>query len=324
MMAGKSASGGKSQDRPRLGRGLSSLIVNSAPAPAAASYQTDETVTGKQPRPMEIAVDQIGPNPHQPRKKFDKQQLEELANSIRQQGVLQPLLVAPMAGQATGSQKPYILIAGQRRLLAASRAGLENVPCFIRQADPRQIVEWAIIENIQRADLNAVERAQAYRDVIDRFGLTQAQLAEQMGTSRESVSNYLRILDLCDVVQQLLLSERLTFGHARALASLSGSAARQKALAKKVVADQLSVRQLEALVTADLAGPGGSDTKPKRKPADKAAYIRDLEAQLTRHIGTRVSITPGKKQHTGKLTIDYYSLADFDRILSSLGAAVES
>jgi ParB family chromosome partitioning protein len=323
-MAGKSISAGKAQDRPRLGRGLSSLIVNSAPAPAAGGYQADETVTDKTPRPMEIAVDQIGPNPHQPRKQLDETQLEELTNSIRQQGVLQPLLVAPTSGQATDGQKPYILIAGQRRLMAAARAGLENVPCFIRQADSRQIVEWAIIENIQRADLNAVDRAKAYRDVIDRFGLTQAQLAEQMGTSRESVANYLRILDLCDGVQQLLLSDKLTFGHARALAALSGKPARQQALAKKVIADQLSVRQLEALVTAELTGRSGSESKSKRAKADKAAYIRDLEAQLTRHIGTRVNISPGKKQHTGKLTIDYYSLADFDRILSSLGAAVES
>ena len=320
-----------SNQRPRLGRGLSSLIVNTAPpaetveaAPQAdpqgtgayVSHAHDETAAEAR-TPVEIPVDKIAPNPYQPRKKIDPDELAHLAESIRQQGILQPLLVAP---NTTGDD--YILIAGQRRLAAAKEAGLENVPVMIREASDEQILEWAIIENIQRADLNPVERATAYRDSIDRFKLTQAQLAQRLGTSRESISNYLRILDLCDDVQGLLLADKLSFGHARALAGLSGKPAKQLAMARKVVDKQLSVRQLEALVAA--AQSLDPAAAAPRARAAKSAYIVDLEQQLTQQLASRVTISPAKKANSGKLTIDYHSLDDFDRIVEALGVSISS
>ena len=311
----------QTQSRPRLGRGLSSLIVNTAPKKDSGTYVAVDESAKPVVEALEVSIDQIAPNPYQPRKQFDKQQLADLAESIRQQGVLQPLLLSP-AGQAHAGGKPYVLVAGQRRLQAAGQAGLKTVPAIVRQASDEQILEWALIENIQREDLNAVERAQAFRDVIDRFELTQAQLAERLGTSRETVANYLRVLDLCDDVQKLLLAGRLTFGHARALAGLAGQADRQLALAKRVIKDQLSVRQLEGLLAAD---PTRQESQPAKRPArTKPPYISDLEQQLTQQIGTRVTISPGKSKHTGKMTIEYYSLEDFDRILSTLGASVDS
>ncbi|MHC4986512.1 MAG: ParB/RepB/Spo0J family partition protein [Planctomycetota bacterium] len=312
-MASKSA-----QNRPRLGRGLSSLIVNTAPKEDGTYASTDPTPVGAQ-EPATIPIAQISPNPYQPRKQFDAEQLKELTDSIRRQGVLQPILVAPNGAKTP--DKPFVLIAGQRRLQAATQAGLDNVPAFVRQASDQQIQEWAIIENIQREDLNPIERAEAFRGVMDRFSLTQAQLGERLGTSRETVANYLRLLDLCDDVRKLLLAGRLSFGHARALAALAGQQARQTRLAKKAIDRNLSVRQLEAMVAADVARTG----QPKRRgSADKPAYVRDLEQQLTQQVGTRVTIAPGRSKDKGKLTIEYYSLDDFDRILNKLGVSLDS
>ena len=319
-----------SNQRPRLGRGLSSLIVNTAPPaepaetqqadPQVASTYVSETptepaATGK--TPIEVPVDKINPNPYQPRKKVDAAELAQLAESIRQQGILQPILVAP---NATGDD--YVLIAGQRRLAAAKEAGLQSVPVMVRQASDEQILEWAIVENIQRADLNPVERATAYRDVIDRFKLTQAQLAQRLGSSRESIANYLRILDLCDRVQGLLLADKLSFGHARALAGLSGKPEKQLSLARKVIDNQLSVRQLEALVAA--AQSLDPAAAAPRARAAKSAYIVDLEQQLTQQLASRVTISPAKKPNSGKLTIDYHSIEDFDRIVEALGVSISS
>ena len=317
-----------SNQRPRLGRGLSSLIVNTAPpaepveAAPPASRDAGAYVSEAQPdtgskTPIRIPVGKISPNPYQPRKTIDPDSLSQLTESIRQQGILQPILVAP---NTTGDD--YILIAGQRRLAAAKEAGLENVPVMVREASDEQILEWAIVENIQRADLNAVERATAYRDVIDRFKLTQAQLAERLGTSRESIANYLRILDLCDGVQDLLLADKLSFGHARALAGLSGKPQKQLSLARKVIDKQLSVRQLEALVAA--AQSLDPAAAAPRARAAKSAYIVDLEQQLTQQLASRVTISPAKKANTGKLTIDYHSLDDFDRIVEALGVSISS
>ncbi len=314
----------QTHQKPRLGRGLSSLVVNTAPpAEDVGTYVSADSPVPTDSKPRELAVEKIAPNPYQPRKTFDKTQLAELTESIRKQGVLQPLLVAP-APEGRSEEAPYILIAGQRRLRAAHDAGLTEVPVVVRKASDEQILEWAIIENIQRSDLNAVERAQAFRDVMDRFSLTQAQLAERVGSSRESVANYLRILDVCDSVQKMLLDGKLSFGHARALAGLSGKSDKQRSLAKRAVNKQLSVRQLEALVAAAQTGADAGDEGPTRSADPKAPHIADLEQQLARHLSTRVVIKPGRKQHTGQLTIDYNSLDDFDRLLTKLGVSLES
>jgi len=311
--------------KPRLGRGLSALIVNSAAPPAQGQYAAEDAASAAHrpaapaDQPREIPIDQIAANPYQPRQEFSDEHIAELAESIRAQGVLQPLLVAPAEG---GADRPFAVVAGERRLRAARQAGLETVPCLVRQATPQQMLEWAMIENIQREDLNPVEQARAYRDYMDRFHLTQSQVAERLGQARPTVANYLRLLDLADAVQQLLLGDQLTFGHAKVLAGLAGQPAKQLALAKKAARNSLSVRQLEGLVTS--MRPDAASPKAGRSRADKPAYIRDLQDQLTRHIGTKVTIAPGRAKDTGKVVIEYYSLDDFDRILGSLGVTVDS
>lgn len=318
----------------RLGRGLSSLINSSAatedtggpPLTRAAGYVAEDvgvpiesaSISGE---PLEVRVDEIAPNPHQPRRTFQPEALAELTASIRQQGVLQPVLVVRSVGG--GSQSPYVLIAGERRLRAARLAGLETIPCLVRKANEQQMLEWSLIENIQRSDLNAIERAQAYRHYMDRFGLTQAEVAERTGESRPNVANYLRTLDLCDGVQEMLVSGELTFGHARALAGLAGRSELQERLAKRIVEGMMSVRQAEQMVAAARDGqaeaPGGSRKDGRAKPP----YVLDLESQLTRAIGTRVVIRPGRAKNTGRIVIDYYSIDEFERIAGSLGLQPE-
>ena len=309
-------------DRPRLGRGLSSLIVNSAEQ--SADDRAYQHVTGLPPvetiqhappgQPQEISIDQIAPNPYQLRRQFKPEELAELTDSILRQGVLQPLIVAK---SQEGADQHYVLIAGERRLRAARQAGLSTVPCVIRAATGQQMLEWALIENIQRADLNPVERAAAYRDYMERFNLTQAEVAERMGQPRATIANYLRILDLQDDIRQMLIDSTLTFGHAKLLAG-QADPARQLRLARKVVNGCLSVRQLEALLAEPTEAP------PSAQPArTKAPFIADLEQRLTQALGSRVTIHPGRDKNSGRIVIDYYSLDDFDRIANVLGMKTE-
>ena len=310
---------------PRLGRGLSSLISSSTPpaqAPATQQPQgTYEPTAAHSSANGEIAVDQISPNPFQPRRRFDEESLANLAASITQQGILQPLVIARAAADA---ERPYTLVAGERRLRAAQLAGLDTVPCVLRTPSRQQVLEWALVENIQRTDLNPMERAEAYREYIDRFELTQAEAAERLGQPRTTVTNHLRVLDLADEVQSLIRDGRLAFGHAKVLAALIGNPEPQMQLARQVVKDGLSVRQLEVLVAAAQSGQ-----KHVPAPAGKAApqqspYLRELEEQLTRTIGTRVRIRGGRAKNAGKIVIDYYNLDDFDRITSALGLDLDS
>ncbi len=316
----------------RLGRGLSSLIHSStamAEPPGAGlssasgadgdaeTAQTPVTPTVSSGKPLEVPVEKIAPNPHQPRRTFAQDALAELTASVRQQGVLQPVLVVRSAG--SDGESPYVLIAGERRLRAAKLAGLDTIPCYVRQANEQQMLEWSLIENIQRSDLNAVERAQAYRNYMDRFSLTQAEVAERTAESRAGVANYLRLLDLCDDVQAMLVGGKLSFGHGRALAGLAGKSELQEKLAKRIVDGMMSVRQAEQLVAA---ARDGKDQAPGHAPAGKRSkppYVRDLESQLTRAVGTRVVIQPGRARNTGRIVIDYYSLDEFERIAGSLG-----
>ncbi len=313
---------------PRLGRGLSSLISNSL-----TSTDDEGQYQGEQDIPVgagmhaeriarsaggaaEIAVDQIAPNPYQPRREFQADELAELANSIAQQGVIQPIIVVASIDQASG--RPYTLIAGERRLRAARSVGLGKVPCIVRQATRQQMQEWALIENIQRSDLNPIERAEAYRSYIDRFSLTHADAAERLGQPRATVSNYLRLLDLCDRVQQMILDGLLTFGHAKILAAFAASPEKQLAIATKVAASGLSVRELERLVARSTENPQSASAEPSRT-IQKPAYIRDVEERLTEAVGTRVVVKPGRAKHSGRIMVEYYSLDDFDRISAALG-----
>ena len=310
--------------RPRLGRGLSSLISSSItstqyePVKPVAEPAIGTTNAGA----VDIAVDNIAPNPFQPRREFEPRQLQELADSITQQGVLQPLIVAP-AGEVQ-SDRPYVLIAGERRLRAAKQVGLANVPCVVRTASRQQMLEWALVENIQRADLNPMERARAYQDYIERFALTQEQAAQKLGQPRTTVANYLRILDLQPEVQGLVLQDRLSFGHAKVLAGLVGQDARQLALAQRVVGEGLSVRQLEELMEKPAQGDLSAVATSVRATRTKAPYLRDLEEQLTEAVGTRVAILPSRAKNTGRVVISFYNLEDFDRIAAMLGLKINS
>ena len=313
----------------RLGRGLSSLIANSAPPPAkAADYQPSQAAEpGKAALAVpeagadELSPDQIAPNPYQPRRDFDAAEIDALAESIANQGLLQPLLVVPSEDPAAAP--PYVLVAGERRLRAARQAGLATVPCLVRSASRQQMLEWALIENIHRKDLDPVERATAYREYMDRFNLTQVEAAQRLGEPRATLANCLRVLDLPAEVQQMLVTAELTFGHAKVLAGLPTNPDRQIALARRCRQRSLSVRQLEGLIAAELAD-SGADPRPASRARPRAAYLCDFEDQLLRAIGTRVQIRPGRAKNPGRIVIDDYNLDDFDRIVASLGAHLES
>ncbi len=323
------------QSKPRLGRGLSSLISNSAAIakndsqymsdtgamPAIPSIDGRATIKTTSTEPKEIPIENIAPNPYQPRKEFREEDLAELTESIRQQGIIQPLIVT--TSKSDDGEKPFVLIAGERRLRASKQAGLENVPCIIKQVDQRQMVEWALIENIQRSDLNPIERAQAYRQYIDRFNLSQAQAAEKLAQPRTTVANYLRLLDLQDNLQKMLCEGTLSFGHAKVLAGLANDPQHQLYLARRIASKNLSVRQLEGLIESERLASGKENASDKRTPKAKPAYIIDLEEKLTQTVGTRVRIKQGRAKNTGQIHIDFYSLDDFDRLSGYLGLKEE-
>ncbi len=316
--------------KPRLGRGLSSLIVNSTAAaaddPTYVSVSDNSSVAESsnskvtiQTQPLGISVDQISPNPYQPRRVFRQDELAELTESISQQGILQPLIVSPSDNH--GAELPYVLVAGERRLRAARQAGLADVPCVVRTASPQQMMEWALIENIQRSDLNPIERAMAYREYMDRFELNQTDAAERLGLPRTTVANHLRILDLSDELQQLVLEGLVSFGHAKVLAALVGQPESQLVIARKIVADGLSVRQTERMVATAKQSSGLAPSAPRQAPSSRPAYLTDVEERLTQCVGTRVKILQGRSRHSGRIVVEYYSLDDFDRISAGLGLA---
>jgi len=307
--------------RPRLGKGLASLIRNSAEEqieyqPFTKSTLTKEAITF-------IPIEEIAPNPSQPRRNFDENSLAQLADSIRTFGILQPVLVKRIENPQ--DNKKYQLIAGERRLRAAMMAKLEQIPCIIKPASRLETLELSLIENLQRADLNPIEKAMAYQKLIDQFQLTQQQVADRVGLPRTTIANYLRLLDLCDEVQSLIIDGSLSFGHGKVLASLAGKTDIQKQLAKKVVKEGISVRQLEKLIEIVQGQKQPVPQKAASAPTrSRSAYIINLEKQLTESIGTKVSIKPGRAKNTGKIIIEYYDLDDFDRILSALGVQLES
>ncbi|WP_025323650.1 ParB/RepB/Spo0J family partition protein [Deferrisoma camini] len=248
-------------------------------------------------------VEEIHPSPHQPRQDFDPEALDELAQSIREKGLVQPVIVRqdPAGG--------YELIAGERRWRAAQLAGITEVPAILRHADDEEVLELALVENLQRQDLNPVEEALAYRVLIERIGLTQDELARRIGRSRPAVANALRLLTLPDRALTALRSGRITAGHARAILSLEDEADRL-GLLEEILRKNLSVRQAEELAR-----------RPRpRRPAAPAPdpNVRSLEERLSRRFGTRVRVVPGRKKGSGRLTIEYRNLDDLDRILELL------
>lgn len=288
----------------RLGRGLSALLGDYAGARNAIE---GGEMSGINPstddlKPSEIAIDRIVPNPKQPRRTFIEAELEELAESIKLKGVIQPILVRPDPNQA----EMFEIIAGERRWRAARRAGLTVIPAVVREMDDREMLEIAIIENVQRSDLNPVEEAEAYKALIDRFGRTQESVAQQVGKSREHVSNTMRLLSLPDDVREHVREGRLTAGHARALMKTSDPSR----FAAMVIARQLSVRETEALSKADKSGGRLEARSPDE---DKDVDTKALELDLQRTLGLPVDIrhVNGKG---GEVRIRYAQLEQLDEI----------
>ncbi len=282
--------------RPGLGKGLEALIP-SVPQDSALP------ATGI----TNVPIEQIIPNPQQPRTRFDNQKLSELAASIREHGVIQPLVL-------TRGQQPdqYIIIAGERRFQAAREAGLKAVPVVIREASQQELLELALIENVQRDDLSPLETAEAYARLRDEYNLTQDQIAQRVGKSRVSVTNTLRLLELTDEVKQALANGDLTEGHARPLHGLNPAA--QQAALSTVMSQQLNVRQTEDLARRYKGDKtAGKENKPR---AEVSPEIKDLEEQLRQSLQTEVRLTHSPKG--GTITLRYYSDEELNKLTDLL------
>jgi ParB family chromosome partitioning protein len=256
----------------------------------------------------EIKVDDIRPNPYQVRFIWNEQELADLARSIKANGVIQPIIVRPVG---TG----YQLIAGERRWRAAKLAGLQMVPAIVRQVKDNELLELALVENIHRADLNPLERANAYQKYLSTLSLTQVEAASRLGEDRSVIANYLRLLDLPAEIKQMLIDGQLTMGHARAILALPTDELRRK-LANRAMAGRLSVREVERLVRQYLA----ANDQPRRAGArTRPAHIQDLESRLSKELGTNVAIETRKNGKCGRIVIEFQSLEEFDRIIQQIG-----
>ncbi len=282
-----------------LGRGLSALIPGAPEAGEATSGLLD------------VPINAVGPNPKQPRTRFDDETIESLAASIREVGILQPIVVR-RAGDGR-----YELIAGERRLRAAKVAGLATVPVVLRDSEDADVLREALIENIHREDLNPIEQAEAFRQLLEELGLKQEELADRVGVSRSHIANTIRLLGLPLEVQQLLADDRITAGHARPLLTL-GDADAMRALALRIAAEDLSVRQTEEVVRRFVEAPKETAAEKLAKPpADSGDVgLAEVEEILSEQLATRVSIQMGAKR--GKVVIEFGSADDLERIVSEI------
>ena len=285
----------------RLGRGLDSLLGTEEGGFEASSLEKAYLI--------HIAVDRIDPNPFQPRRDFDPGEIASLAGSIKQHGVLQPIIV-----RASGDR--YQLIAGERRLRASIEARVHDIPARVMVLDDRKVSELAMVENLQREDLNAIEKATAFRDYLHRYGGTQEELAGRLGLDRSTLSNLIRLLELPDEVQSAVFSKAITQGHARALLGLPDAETRIAAC-RQVIADNLTVRQTEALVSTGIPTP--SKTRIRKDPgqagATRAPHFVELEEHLKVRFGTPVAVRP-KSRDRGQIVIEYNSQDEYDRVSS--------
>lgn len=317
----------------RLGRGLSALVGTTPPVRVEATQP--ESVPPSEPaaEPRSIPnglqtlpVDQIRANPNQPRRRFDADALLALAESIRQDGVLQPVVV-----RADPDGRGYELVAGERRLRATRLAGLDTIPAVVRAVDDRASAELALIENLQRADLNPVERALAFRTLADRYQLTHAQIGERVGLDRVSVSNHLRLLELDEEILGMVADGRLGFGHARALLGIT-DAERRSSVARLAAEESWSVRAVERASAdgSETAQPVVTDEQTQKVNSSSVAGVQqtqsraravldDMEKRLGEHLGTRVTLRTDRSGQRGTLTLEFYSLDQFDGLLERLG-----
>ncbi|MCM1193605.1 MAG: ParB/RepB/Spo0J family partition protein [Muribaculaceae bacterium] len=295
-----------------LGKGLDSLIPNAVgEAKAKKEKETKETAAAESKGAQEtvVKISMVEPNRKQPRKNFDEDALQELSDSIKQFGMIQPILVQDRKDH-------YEIIAGERRWRAAKLAGLKEIPVIIRDYSEREIMEISLIENIQREDLNPIEEAQAYKRLLEEFHLKQDEVAERVSKSRAAVTNSMRLLKLCDEVQQMLIDDMISTGHARALLAIE-DAEEQYTVAQQIFDEKLSVRDVEKLVK-NLHKP----VKPSKKAADndktmEAIYL-DIEEKLKARLSTKVTVT-SKGEGAGKIEIEFYNNEDLDRLIDLMG-----
>lgn len=301
----------------RLGRGLGSMISEPVHVELPAESTASQAATIDRPPPSEgdgisqLLLSEVSPNPFQPRKTFEDGALKSLADSIRTAGVMQPVVVRP-------SGSGYELVAGERRWRAAELAGLERLPALVREIDDRTAAEWSIIENVQREDLNPMERAEAFLRLQDQFGLTHQEIAEQVGLNRSSVTNHLRLNELDKATKEAVRSSVLTMGHAKALLAITNMKERARFI-RSSIAGNWSVRDLERRVRRFLEG-GSTPAEEKIDP--RKSNLADLERKLGEHLGTRVQIQQqGRKAGKGKLVIEFFDLDQFDGLLKQMGFA---
>ncbi len=289
----------------------------SSPATAEAVMRTGQAQHADPPSPdpggiQMIPTDEIHPNPSQPRKHFDEASLRSLAASIRSAGLMQPIVVRPgLVGGGGG----YQLVVGERRWRAAQLIGLSPLPAIVQELDDQTATTWALIENVQREDLNPIERAEAFRQLIGEHGLTHQELADRVGVNRSSVTNFLRLLELDEASRAAVRDERLTAGHAKALLAITNLVQRRR-LAEAAIRQAWSVRELERRV-GQLSNPAA--VSRAGQPGAMDPHLQDLQRQLGAHLGTKVTIQGGKKKGTGRLIIDFYGLDQFDGLMQRLG-----
>src|SRR6195256_528099 len=281
-----------------LGKGLSALI-SARPAPIRLEAEPGEKI-------QQVDLSRIVPSPLQPRKDFAREALTELVESIRQHGIIQPLVVRDVRGK-------HELIAGERRWRAAQEAGLAQVPVITRIATDLEVLELSLIENLQRADLNPIEEAQAYARLAGEFSMRQEDIAQKVGRSRAAVANSMRLLDLHPQIQTWVTQDLISVGHAKVLLALK-SAEEQRAVAETILRRSATVRATERLVARQL---GGGRPRRKRQTAATSATIDDVQNRLQEHLGTRVTVHHGEKR--GRIEIEYYGNDDLQRVLNDLG-----
>lgn len=293
----------------------SAATVAAAPSSHAAAADSSAAARGGSDdsgvRLLPIA--DIRPNPNQPRQHFDEQALQALANSIAASGLMQPIVVRP-ASDGSGS---YQIIAGERRWRAAQIAGISQLPAVIREVDDQTAAEFALIENLQREDLNPIERAEAFQRLIDEFQLTHQEIAQRVGLDRSSVTNHLRLIELDDSIKSAIQLGQLSLGHAKALLGITNTEQRAM-LAGQAIREGWSVREMERRVRQGAHRPVALPASPK-PPAAANAHMADLERRLAQHLGTKVHLHPGRTKGTGKLVIEFYSLDQFEGVLRQLG-----
>lgn len=295
-----------------LGKGLDSLIPNKNVKSAKPSVKADEKKAAPKEEileagPIMVKTNKVEPNREQPRKDFDEDALMELADSIKQFGVLQPILVQK-------KKDYYEIIAGERRWRAAKMAGVKEVPVIIKNLTDQQIMEISLIENIQREDLNPIEEAHAYKQLLTEFHMKQDEIADRVSKSRSAITNSLRLLKLCDKVQQMIIDEKLTMGHVRPLIGIEDSE-EQYQIAQRIFDERLTVRETEKLLKKLQKE---KENPEKKVEAEQLALIYEHVQELMKQIlGTKVTVHP-KKNHTGKIEIEYYSQEELDHLLEMM------